>query len=252
MITDPWFFVLAVPAVMLAGISKGGFGGGLGLLAVPLMALTISPIQAAAIMLPILCVMDLFGVWAYRGRYDRTNMRILIPASLIGIAIGTLSFQFLNVAAIRLIIGGIAVGFTLRYVLATRGSKPEARGPSVARGTLWGAVSGFTTFVSHAGGPPLNVYLLPQRMDKTLYVGTTVFFYIFVNYVKLVPYTWLGLFTGQNFYTSLALLPLAPLGMGLGIWLHRRVPETLFYRLCYLFLFATGLKLLYDGVSGLI
>lgn len=250
MIEDPFFYLLAFPAVIVAGISKGGFGGGLGMLAVPLMALTISPMQAAAVMLPILCVMDLVGVWAYRGKWDRRNLAILLPASLLGIALGTVSFRYLDADFIRLLIGGIAVSFSMRYWLVSANTAGTRQQASVARGTFWGAVAGFTTFVAHAAGPPVAVYLLPQRMDKTVFVATTVIFYIFVNYVKLVPYAWLGLFSTSNLYTSAVLLPLAPLSMGLGIWLHNRVSDALFYRLCYLFLFVTGVKLLWDGVGA--
>ncbi len=250
MIEDPLFYLLAIPAVIVSGISKGGFGGGIGMLAVPLMALTTSPVQAAAIMLPILCAMDLLGVWAYRGRWDRRNLAILLPASLLGIGLGVVSFKYLDAAAIRLIIGSIAVSFSMRYWLVGTGTAGTPQQPSVARGTFWGTVSGFTTFVAHAAGPPVAVYLLPQRLDKTVFVGTTVIFYIFVNYVKLVPYTWLGLFSTSNLYTSAVLLPLAPVGMGLGIWLHNRVSDAVFYRLCYVFLFFTGVKLLWDGAGA--
>jgi uncharacterized membrane protein YfcA len=123
-------------------------------------------------------------------------------------------------------------------------------GVSVARGTFWGAISGFTSFIAHASGPPMSIYLLPQRMEKTRFLATTIVFVLFMNYLKLIPYTWLGQFSGENLRTSLVLLPLAPLGMWLGIWLHRIVPEAAFYRICYLLLFLAGLKLLYDGISA--
>ena len=250
MIADPLFYLLAVPAVLILGISKGGFGGGLGSLAVPLMALAVSPIQAAAVLLPILCVMDLQGAWVYRGRWDKANLKILIPAALIGLAIGTFSFRYLDAQMIRFIIGTLAVGFTLHHWLSGLLMRPTARGIDGLRGTFWGAVSGFTSFIAHASGPPLSVYLLPQRMDKTRFLATTVIFVLFMNYVKLVPYAWIGQFSRENLYTSAVLLPLAPLGMWLGIWMHRIVPENIFYRICYVLLFLVGLKLLFDGASG--
>jgi uncharacterized membrane protein YfcA len=249
LIEEPLFYLLAVPAVLILGISKGGFGGGLGALAVPLVALAVSPIQAAAVLLPILCVMDLQGAWVYRGRWDKANLKILIPAALIGLAIGTYSFRYLDAQAIRLIIGTVAVGFTVHHWLSGLRGVHGARAAHALRGTFWGAVSGFTSFIAHAAGPPLSVYLLPQRMDKTRFLATTIIFVLFMNYVKLVPYAWLGQFSSENIYTSLALLPLAPLGMGLGIWMHRIVPEKVFYRICYLLLFLAGLKLLFDGGS---
>ena len=252
MITDAFFYLVAVPAVLIAGVSKGGFGGGLGILATPLMAMAVGPTDAAAIMLPILCLMDLFGVWAYRGKWDRVNMRILIVASFAGIAIGTVSFRYLDANAIRLLLGVIAVGFALSYWLRRSSEPPPACGPSLGRGGFWGCLSGFTSFVAHAGGPPLNVYLLPQRLDKTVYHATTVIFFTWVNYVKLVPYAWLGQFNGTNVATAIVLMPLAPLGIWLGVYLHRVVAPSLFYSLCYIFVFGTGVKLLYDGIRALL
>ncbi|MGP1397964.1 MAG: sulfite exporter TauE/SafE family protein [Inquilinaceae bacterium] len=255
MITDPWFYAVAVPAVLIAGISKGGFGGGIAVMAVPLMSLSISPPQAAAILLPLLCLMDLFGIHAYRRRWDAPNLRILVPAALVGIAIGAATFRYLEPGPIRLLIGTIAIGFALFYWLRPilAGSKlPAPRGPSKARGGFWGALAGFTSFVAHAGGPPLSVYLLPQRLDKSAFVGTTVVFFLVVNYVKLVPYAWLGQFTGANLMTALVLAPLVPIGMGLGFILHRVVPERLFYEVCYVFVFLTGTKLIYDGFAPVI
>ncbi len=226
-VADPWFYLAAVPAVLLAGISKGGFGGGLGVMAVPLMALFVSPVQAAAIMLPILCVMDIFGLRAYRNTWDRRNIAIMVPGALVGILVGTLTFRYLDDGMIRLLIGTIAIGFTLHHF-------------------------GFTSFVAHAGGPPVQFFLLPQRLDKTLYVGTTVVFFFAINYVKLVPYGWLGQFSPDNLLTALVLAPLAPLGIWLGVRLHGPVGRELFYRLCYGMLLVTGVKLLWDGLWPLL
>ncbi len=252
MIADPIFYLLAVPAVLILGISKGGFGGGLGSLAVPLTALVVSPIQAAAVLLPILCVMDIHGAWVYRGRWDKANLKILMPAALIGLTLGAFSFRYLDARIIRVLIGALAVGFTMHHWLGGLLAVRAARGVDVVRGTFWGAVSGFTSFIAHAAGPPMSAYLLPQRMDKTRFLATSVIFVLFMNYLKLVPYAWIGQFSTENLMTSLVLLPLAPLGMGLGIWLHRIVAQDVFYRVCYLLLFLAGLKLLYDGVAELL
>lgn len=245
MITDPWFYVLAFPCIMLLGLAKGGFGTGWGSVVVPILAILVPVPQAAAIVLPILCAMDLIGVWSYRKQWDRAAMPILLPGAALGIAAGTLSFRYLDEHMIRLMIGMIGVGFSLNHWFGRR--RPEPAGRSVVKGGFWSAVSALTSFVAHAGGPPLAVYLLPQRMDKSLYVGTTVIFFLVVNYAKIVPYIWLGVFSRENLLTSLALLPLAPLGMALGIWLHRNISGESFYRLTYVFLFLAGLKLLYDG-----
>jgi hypothetical protein len=244
------FYAAAVPAVLLAGVSKGGFGGGLGILAVPLMTLVVLPFQAAAIMLPILCAMDLIGVWAYRGRWSWPNLKILVPGAVVGIVLGALVYRYVTPAEIKLLIGVIAVAFALNRWLRPAARLAPAKGTNVAKGGFWGAVAGFVSFAAHAGGPPVNMYLLPQRLDKTVYQATTVLFFMVVNYVKLVPYALLGQFDAANLGTSLVLLPLVPLGMGLGIWAHSRVNETLFYRLAYIFLFMTGCKLIWDGIGA--
>jgi uncharacterized membrane protein YfcA len=230
-ITDPLFYLVAVPAVLLAGISKGGFGAGLGILAVPLMTLRVPPTQAAAIMLPILCLMDIFGIGAYRRTWDRANLTILFSGALVGTAIGAASFRYLDESLIRLLLGIIALAFIASRWFG-RGDRPPAP-RSLVKGGFWGMVAGFTSFVAHAGGPPVSVYLLPQRLDKTLFVGTTVVFFFAVNYVKLLPYYWLGQFPQANLATSLALAPVAVAGVLLGIWLHDRIDVALFYRLCY-------------------
>lgn len=245
-ITNPWFYAAAVPAILVTGISKGGFAGGLGVLAVPLMSLTLSPREVAGIMLPILCLMDVIGVWAYRRRYDPVNLRILMPSAVIGNLIGTFTFTWLDDQAIKLMVGVIAVVFTLHYWLSRGAEKPPAR-PSLVKGTFWGTVSGFTSFVSHVGGPPVSVYLLPQKIDKTTYVGTTVMYFTWVNFTKLPAYGYLGQLSAPNLVMSALLAPLAALGTVLGIWLHGRVNTTLFYRVIYALVFLSGAKLVYEG-----
>ncbi len=248
-IGDPFFYVAAIPAMLIVGISKGGFAGSLGMIGVPLMTLVISPTQAAAIVLPILCTMDIMGLIAYRKTAHWRNLLCILPGAVIGIIIGAFSFSYLNDDYIRLLIGLIAVLFTLNHWLKLRPAKTD-QGPSVSRGTFWGSLSGFTSFVAHAGGPPLQFYMLPQKINKTLFVGTSVWFFFVVNYVKLIPYTYLGQFSLENLSTSLVLAPLAPIGIWLGVKLHHLVPKELFYRIAYVLLFATGLKLLWDGRNG--
>lgn len=248
MIEDPWFYAAAIPAVVLNGISKGGFAGGIGGVAVPLMALVISPAQAAGIMLPILIVMDLVSVWVYRRDWDRALIRRLMPAGLAGVVLGWLTFRYLNDNGIRIMLGAIAVGFVLSSVLR---HAPVARRPSALQGRFWSTVSGFTSFVAHAGGPPLAVYLLPLRLDKTVFVATATLFFTVINAAKVGPYLALGLFDARNLATSVALFPVAVLGMLAGIWLRKRINPSWFFRLIYGFLFMTGLKLLWDGSRGL-
>ncbi len=257
MIDDLVFYYVAVPAVILTGISKGGFAGGVGIMTVPMLALVSSPAQAAAIMLPILCVMDIVGLWAYRGRGDRKNLQLLLAAAMLGIALGILTFRFLTADALRLILGVTAIGFALRWYwqqfqARRTGIETPASPRHAIKGTFWGTLSGYTSFIAHAGGPPLSVYLLPQRLDKTVLQATTVVFFAVVNYVKLVPYALLDMFPAVNLATSAALMPIAVAGTFLGVWLHRRVSDRWFYRLCYVFVLLTGSKLLHDGVRGML
>jgi len=253
LITDPLFYLAAIPAVLIVGISKGGFGGGLGLVAVPMLALVIPPTQAAAIMLPILCLMDLVAVWGFRGTYDKRNLSILLPAAAVGIGIGSLSFHMLTDHHLKLMIGGMTLLFCLHALWKELNKQqPEPKSADRVRGSIWGVLAGFTSFSVHAGGPPLSFYLLPQKLEKRLFVGTTVIFFAAINYTKLIPYSMLDLLPVANLTTALILAPLAPLGVWLGIRLHSRVDEKLFYRLCYLFLSLTGMKLSWEGVSALI
>jgi uncharacterized protein len=250
LISDPLFYAAAVPALLISGISKSGFGSGLGILAVPMIALTMPTTQAAAIMLPILCVMDLAALWAYRGQWSRENMRIMLPGGLAGIILGALTFRYVNEAGLKLMLGAVAIGFLLqRWISAS--SQLQKTVPAAGKGYFWSVVSGYTSTLAHAGGPPMSIYLLPQRMDKALLVGTTVVFFTVMNYVKLIPYTLLGLFDGSNLATSAGLAPLGVLGIYCGVWLRGHLSETLFYRLCYGFLLITGVKLLYDGINKL-
>jgi uncharacterized protein len=252
-LTDWFFYALAVPAFLIVGISKGGFGGGIGSMGVPLMALAIPVPQAAAIMLPLLVAMDVIGLWKYRKRYARGHMTILLVGAVIGIAIGLLTFKLLDENWTRVMIGTIAVVYTLKdWLFAYFGRPAPAQGPSWPKGVFWSALSGITSFVANAGGPPLQVYLLPLRLDKTTFVATNLVYFACINAMKLGPFAYLGLFSAENLATSLVLLPLAPIGMAMGIWLHKRIPEKPFFFWCNVFLFVTGAKLLWDGVSALL
>ena len=252
LITDPLFYAAAIPAVILFGISKGGFGGGLGVLAVPLMALVISPVRAAAILLPILCVMDLVALWKFRGKWVWPELRALLPASLIGILTGTLLFEYMSAAVVRLIVGVVAIVFTLHFwINKQRSNSSNLVNYPRSFGLIGASVAGFTSFVAHSGGPPISMYLLRRPLDRTDFAATSIVFFAVVNYVKLVPYTWLGQFDSDNLATSAALVILAPIGVLIGVWLHRRVSDRFFFAFVYVLLFVVGLKLVYDGLGGL-
>jgi len=245
------FYAAATFGILLTGIFKGGFGGGPGGIAVALMSIFVAPADAAGIVLPILCAMDIFGLLAYRNRWSGHHVRVLIPGALLGIVLGALAFGVVPVEWVRLLIGLIAVTFTLNrwFDIAQRlGSSVGKPGPVI--GFLSGATSGLTSTLAHAGGPPLLVYLLPQRMEKTIFVGTSVVFFAIVNYVKLIPYGMLGQLSTDNLGLSLLFAPLAPLGIWLGLHLERLIPEKPFYQLSYAILFAIGCKLIYDALTA--
>lgn len=250
MITDPFFFTVAIPAVLVMGISKGGFGSGLGLMATPLVALAVPTSQAAAILLPILLVMDATGLLAYRGTFHRANLGLILAGGVAGIALGALTFRHFSEPMIRALLGAMALVFVVHRMRAGGVLAPAAT-PSRAKGLFWSALSGLASTIAHAGGPPLSVYLLPQRLDKAVLVGTTVIFFAVINAVKVVPYFWLGLFDSRNLLTSAVLAPLAPLGIVAGVWLMRRLSQAVFYRVAYAMLAVVGMRLLWDGARGL-
>jgi uncharacterized protein len=244
-ITDPWFYAASIPAVLLMGISKSGFGTGMGALAVPLMALTVSVPEAAAILLPVLLLIDVIGIAAFRKDFDRTLTRFLIPWALLGTLIGTLTFKLLNAKWVA----GLVGVFTLLFLAQRLFFPPRADAPPAPRwlGALLTTTSGFTSFISHAGGPPVTAYVLPMKLPPLKYTATMAFLFFWVNISKWVPYAWLGLIDGRNMATSLVLLPFAPLGVWVGVRIARRIDPQLFYRILYGGMLLAGLKLVWDA-----
>lgn len=248
LLADPVFLVIAILAVLLTGISKSGFGGAMGSLSVPLMATVISPTRAAAILLPILLAMDALGLMVFRGRGDPANLRIIIPGALLGILIGTLTFHWVDARWIKALIGIEGLLFGLDRLRTTRAILvPKA--PAVARGLFWSSVSGFTSFISHAGGPPILQYLLPQGMDRVRMVGTTVIYFSAVNFAKLLPYQILGLLDLSNLTTAALLLPVVPLGYWIGLRLMKGLPQAPFNLAVAIAMLLTGLKLIADALA---
>ncbi|WP_101047821.1 sulfite exporter TauE/SafE family protein [Macromonas nakdongensis] len=244
-ITDPGFYAVAVPAVLLMGVSKSGFGSGFGSLAVPLMALAVSVPQAAAILMPLLFVMDVLGMAAFRQDLDRRLLAFLLPFALMGTALGTALFRVVDPRVVAGVVGVVTLLFLAQRLLFP----PRADAPPPPRwlGAVLTVTAGFTSFVAHAGGPPVNAYVLPLRLKPVVFTATMAFLFFAVNLSKWLPYAWLGLLDTRNFATSLVLLPLAPLGVWAGVRMARRIDARLFYRLVYAGMFLTGVKLVWDG-----
>ena len=248
-ITDPWFWVVAVPAVLLTGLSKSGFASGLGTLATPLIALTIPVPQAAAIMLPLLMAMDATGLQQLWRQRDPALLRALLPGGLLGVAIGMLCFGLLSTQAVSGIVGGLTLVFLAHRLLLARPSV-AAPGAAASRwlGPVCAVISGFASFISHAGGPPISAYLLPMRLQPIVVAGTMSVFFAAINAAKVLPYAALGLIDLRNLATAALLLPLAPLGVWVGVRLTRHVNATWFYRVAYGCMALSGSKLLWDGL----
>ena len=244
-ITDPFFYLFAIPAVLLIGISKSGFGTGMGSLAVPLMALTITVPQAAAILMPVLLVIDLFGIAAFRKDFDKALLKFLIPFALLGTVIGTLLFKSLDSHMVAGIVGVFTLTFLAQRLLFP--PKRDAAPPPKWLGAILTTTSGFTSFIAHAGGPPVSAYVIPLKLPPLKYTATMAFLFFVVNLSKWIPYAWLGLIDARNMATSLMLLPFAPLGVWIGVRIARRIDEKLFYRLVYGGMFLAGVKLVWDG-----
>lgn len=245
LITDPVFYLVAIPAVLLLGISKSGFGAGFGSLAVPMMALAVTVPQAAAILMPVLLVMDLLGMAAFRNNVDRRLLKFLLPFGLLGIVIGALLFKMLDARIVAGIVGAFTLVFLAQRLLFP--PRPDSVPPPRWVGALLTAASGFTSFVAHAGGPPINAYVIPLRLSPLVFTGTMAFFFFFINIAKWVPYAWLGLLDLRNMTTSLVLLPFAPIGVWVGVRIAHRIKPKLFYRLIYTGMLLTGIKLLWDA-----
>jgi uncharacterized membrane protein YfcA len=246
LITDPWFYAVAVPAVLLMGLGKSGFLMGFGSLATPLLALTLPVPQAAAIMLPLLLVMDATGIGALWKERDREMLKFMLPAGLLGTVIGTLLFGVFTSKAVAGVVGAITLLFLAQRLLFP--PRRDAAPPGRATGFVLTTVGGFTSFVAHAGGPPIQAYVLPLKMNPLRLTATLAVLMGAINLSKIVPYAWLGLLDARNLATSLVLVPLAPLGVWAGVWATRRIDATWFYRVAYAGMFFTGVKLLWDGL----
>lgn len=242
----PEFWIAAITALILVGIAKAGFGSGPGLLATPLIALTIPVAEAAALLLPLLIIVDIFSVRHYRGEYDTQSLKIILPAAMVGILVGAFAFRYFSdrERILQIGIGVLALVFVLFQAFRTLiFGAIGGRRPPAWLGMILGGIGGFTSTLAHASGPPVTIYLLPQRLPRNIFVGTTVIVFFVINLVKLIPYSILGLLRVGNLLTILILSPFALIGVSIGIYLNRRFRDDWFNRIIYVILFLTGLQL---------
>lgn len=245
------FYIASITAILITGISKSGFGGGLGVMAVPIMSLFVTPQFAAAVMMPILLAMDVMIVWRYRSHWNRAIIWALIPGALLGLCVGALTFEFMNADAIRLVIGLLALFFVVQFLVQRHRPHVAHRTPALVVWAL-GLVSGFASFVAHAGGPPVKGYLLRQRLDKTIFVGTNTVYFFTLNALKTVAYGSSGSLDRESLTVSLVLAPVLFVGVFLGTRLHHLISQDIFVKIVYGFLGLTALKLLSDSLMHML
>lgn len=241
--SDIDFWLLAVPAVILLGLAKGGFSG-MGALSTPLLALAMSPVRAAAILLPILIVQDVVGVWSFRREWDGRVLLAMLPGSAIGIAVAYAFAASVPTAAVMGALGGISILFGIQRLWRDRKGKREiARGSPAWVGAIFGFLSGFASQIAHAGGPPFQMWVIPRRLPPMIFAGTTAIFFAVTNWLKVPAYLALGQFTRDNLLASATLMPVAIVSTLAGVWLVRRVPARRFYTVVYVLMILLGLKL---------
>lgn len=247
---DWTFYAAAILAVVLLGIGKGGFAG-VGMLAMPLMALFLPPVQAATIMLPILLVQDAVSWWAYRSSWDGRNLAILLPGAAVGVALGYLLAATLPLGAVEAVLGAIAILFGLRQIhLVLSRREPPPAPARVVPGVVLGALAGFTSMIAQSGAPPFQIYAIPQRLPRDVFVGTSVVFFAIVNWMKLPAFLALGEFTRQTLTLGALLMPVAVASTWLGVFLVRRTSGPTLYLVIFALMVAVGLRLLVRGLTG--
>ncbi len=243
------FFLFAIPAVILIGLAKGGFSG-LGALGVPIMAMGIDPVAGAAILLPILIVQDMVAVGAFRKSWDGRVLTIMLPGSIVGVALGYLLAAEVSSDVILAVLGAVSILFGIHRLWLERGGRIVASSDSPAWvGSLFGVATGFTSQIAHAGGPPFQMWVMPRRLPRDVFVGTGAIFFAVLNWIKVPAYLALGQFTRANAVTTALLLPIAVLASFAGVKLVRKVPMERFYTIIYALMILAGGKLLLDGIG---
>ena len=251
--SDPWFYILGFFATFMMALGKGAFGGGLAIIGVPVMALVIDPITAAIIFAPLVVFMDLFALRAFPpSTWSKPDMPWLLGGLSIGLLIGWLTFELVDRRIETLLIACVTLTFTIRWFIKDRLSPPPAHDVQPVRATLLATLSGFTTFIAHAGGPPTAIYLLGRNLGKTVFAGTTIAVFFFGNVIKMVPYSKLALDAPLAIAAALVFAPIVPFGIYLGKIIHDRLDQQRLFFWCYVLLLVTGAKLLWDSVRAFV
>jgi uncharacterized membrane protein YfcA len=241
------YLILASLGALLIGMSKGGLPM-VGMMSVPLLSLVMSPVKAAVLLLPLFVISDVVGIWLYRRQYSAPNLKILIPAGVMGVFIGWLTASMISDQTIKFIIGMVGVGFCLQ-IWFKRGQSNEPQPANKVKGYFWGAVAGFTSFISHAGAPPFQIYMLPQKLPKAEFAGTATILFAIINLSKILPYQNLSPYSQEDLMKAAVLVPMALLGTFLGAYLTRRITDVWFYKLVQAALFLVSCKLIWDAVG---
>jgi uncharacterized membrane protein YfcA len=242
------FWVVAVIAAMLTGVGKGGVPI-VGALTVPILSLVISPVAAAGLMLPVYVISDWFGLYAYRKDFDRRVLAIACVAMTLGVGLGWATAKMIPESWVTVLVGVISVAFALNQLLR-RAVVAAPRRAEIAPGMFWCTIAGFTSFVSHTGGPPYQVWTLPLGLKKAVFAGTSTIAFAYVNAIKLVPYYFLGQINLASLQTALVLMPVAAVAVFAGVWAVRRLPERLFFQIVTWALLLIGLQLIWKGLQG--
>jgi uncharacterized membrane protein YfcA len=244
---EPGHLLVAGLAALFIGVSKAGFGGGLGMLTTPLCVLAYGPKEAIGILLPLLCLGDAFSMYHYWGRWKRENLWYLLPGVVIGVLVGVQLIGRFDKRQLNLVIGLLAVLFVGFQVVKTAVFRAEGRlRPSHALGLPFGIATGISSTFAHGAGPVVSMFLIPQNLPKTLFVGTNVLIFTWVNWIKMPFYLGQSLIDLNTLKVSGLIAPLVPLGVWLGVWLHRRFSEKWFTRIIHLLLLLAGLQLIFN------
>jgi uncharacterized membrane protein YfcA len=246
---DPVSLSLIFASLMLVGLAKGGLAG-IGMLGMPLMAMVFPPVEAGAILLPLLIVQDAFGVWLYHKHWNRAIVGWMMPGALAGIVAAAVFAASVSEQAILALLGVISILFGLwrLWVLWHKiASPPLTR--SEWPGLIFGFFSGFTSQIAHAGAPPFQIWVIPKKLPHMEFVGTSAIFFALMNWIKVPAFVALGAFSREALTLAALFLPIAIVGMLAGAWLVKRVNGPVFYGFVNAMLVVVGLKLIGDALG---